>query len=296
MKSIFIILVFTNLLVANTGANLYAKCTGCHGANGEKSALGKSAVIGGQSVKKTISQLIDYKVGSLNLYGLGGVMKGQVVNMSTEDIASLAVYIEKLKKISSVKTNQELSLSLCANEKDDAKRLNCFDKLTEQKNNNTAIYKGELEKKEAPAKITDKGKWYTSIDTSEIDDTKNVILTLSAENAIYSRYRTERPTLYLRCAENKTEAYINWNVFLGSDSIKVLLRYDKEKAKTRRWDTSTDHKSLFVRGNIPFIKKLLKHKKLLVKVTPYSESPVTTTFDVRGLKEAIKPLREACHW
>ncbi len=304
MKLIFTVLIFTNLLLASNGVTLYSNCAGCHGQSGEESALGKSSKIGGQSVSKTLEQLKEYKKGTLNLYGMGVLMKGQVSSFSDAELSLLATYIEQLNNQKGKGTRessehmQKQLLYLCSKEEDDKKRLTCYDKLPKQINDNqsTQELKEETQNKEAPVNIVDKGKWDISITTSEIDDSQKVILTLAAENTIYSSYRTERPTLYLRCAENKTEAYISWNVFLGSDSTKVLLRYDKEKAKTRRWGLSTDHKGTFVRGNIPFIKKILKHEKLLVQVTPYSASPVTTTFDLRGLKEAIKPLRKACHW
>ena len=36
--------------------------------------------------------------------------------------------------------------------------------------------------------------------------------------------------------------------------------------------------------------------KLLAQVTPYNENPVTAIFNTRGMIEAIKPLRQTCHW
>jgi Type VI secretion system VasI, EvfG, VC_A0118 len=46
----------------------------------------------------------------------------------------------------------------------------------------------------------------------------------------------------------------------------------------------------------PSLKDLMKSESLLVELTPYSESPIMTSFDVRGLTEAIKPLQAACPW
>ena len=60
MKKIAIAMLFagSTLLMAD-GAAAYAKCVGCHGANGEKAALGKSAIIKGQDAAKTVEQLND---------------------------------------------------------------------------------------------------------------------------------------------------------------------------------------------------------------------------------------------
>ena len=64
-------------VVMADGATLYKKCAGCHGATGEKKALGKSAVIKGWEAKKTVDALNGYKAGT---YGgsMKGLMKGQV--------------------------------------------------------------------------------------------------------------------------------------------------------------------------------------------------------------------------
>jgi len=98
MKKIVIATLFagTTLLMAD-GAALFAKCAGCHGQNGEKAALGKSAVITGQDAAKTVEQLNGYKAGTLNQHGMGALMKGQVASMSDEDIKAVADYIAGLK-------------------------------------------------------------------------------------------------------------------------------------------------------------------------------------------------------
>lgn len=80
------------------GAAVYAKCVGCHGANGEKQALGKSAVIAGEDAAATVEKLNGYKAGTLNLHGMGGLMKGQVAALSDEDIKAVADYIATLGK------------------------------------------------------------------------------------------------------------------------------------------------------------------------------------------------------
>jgi len=142
-----------------------------------------------------------------------------------------------------------------------------------------------------------KGKWILNKKKSPIDDSLNVTLFVEANEPITDKYHKEQtPTLILRCSENTTNALINWGVFLGSDYTDVLIRLDKSKAKTSFWSISTNHEAIFAIKNISFIKKLMKHDKLLTQITPYGENPVMSTFDIQGLKEAIKPLRKACGW
>ena len=94
--AITMLLTGSTLLMAN-GAAAYTKCIGCHGANGEKSALGKSAIITGQVATKTIEQLNGYKAGTLNVHGMGGLMKGQVASMDEAAIKAVADYIAAMK-------------------------------------------------------------------------------------------------------------------------------------------------------------------------------------------------------
>ncbi len=84
-------------LVMADGAALYKKCAGCHGAKGEKKALGKSAVIGGMDVATLVNDLKEYKAGKRNVHGMGMMMKSQVASMSDADIQAVAEYIHGLK-------------------------------------------------------------------------------------------------------------------------------------------------------------------------------------------------------
>ncbi len=86
----------TTSLFANEGEALFKSCVGCHGANGEKQALGKSAVIQGWAVEKTVKALKGYQDGT---YGgpMKGVMKGQAAKLDDAKIEAIAKYISTLK-------------------------------------------------------------------------------------------------------------------------------------------------------------------------------------------------------
>ncbi len=83
--------------LAAKGKELFAKCAGCHGADGKTKALGKSAVIAGESAEDIEKKLLEYKAGTRNVAGMGMLMKGQVASLSDEDIKALAAYIASLK-------------------------------------------------------------------------------------------------------------------------------------------------------------------------------------------------------
>ncbi|WP_375723949.1 cytochrome C [Arcobacter sp. KX21116] len=88
------ILLLTSILACVAFANPYAKCVACHGANGEKAALGKSKIIKDMSKAEIVSALKGYKDGT---YGgpMKGVMKAQVATLSDADIQTIADQIGK---------------------------------------------------------------------------------------------------------------------------------------------------------------------------------------------------------
>jgi cytochrome c553 len=78
------------------GKALFAKCAGCHGADGKTAALGKSAVIAGQAAADLETKIAGYKAGTLNTAGMGTLMKGQVATYSDADIKAVATFISGL--------------------------------------------------------------------------------------------------------------------------------------------------------------------------------------------------------
>lgn len=81
--------------VSIDGKLLFAKCSSCHGVNGDKKALNKSQSIKGWSVVRLSDAINGYKDGS---YGgsMKGVMRPQVNKLSSDEIKALSEYISKL--------------------------------------------------------------------------------------------------------------------------------------------------------------------------------------------------------
>ena len=95
MKNIVKMLAISALLspAIYAGANT-AACTGCHGANFEKSALGKSKIVKDLTKDQIVKALKGYKDGS---YGgaMKGIMKGQVAKLTDADIEEIATKVGK---------------------------------------------------------------------------------------------------------------------------------------------------------------------------------------------------------
>ena len=89
------IVVATCLLTACVAfANPYAKCVACHGANGEKVALGKSKIIKDMTKADFVASLKGYQDGT---YGGAqkGLMVGQVKDMTEATMNEIADLIIK---------------------------------------------------------------------------------------------------------------------------------------------------------------------------------------------------------
>lgn len=89
-----IVLASTILAATFAFANPYAKCVACHGANGEKVALGKSKIIKDMSKEDFVASLKGYQDGT---YGgpMKGMMTGQVKGMDEATMNEIADLIIK---------------------------------------------------------------------------------------------------------------------------------------------------------------------------------------------------------
>lgn len=96
MKKIVYTALFIAMMTEVMASPLFNSCKGCHGALGEKAAMGKSKIIADLNSTQIESALQGYKDGS---YGgsMKALMKGQVMRLSDEDIRTLAGYIPNLK-------------------------------------------------------------------------------------------------------------------------------------------------------------------------------------------------------
>lgn len=184
----------------------------------------------------------------------------------------------------------QLDLARCAQVANAVQRLECYDGLAKK----AGVDRPAVE-------TSNHGAWKVSTETSKIDDSKNVYLGLDSNEPIVDRFgrADHRATIIIRCKEGTTAFYVVWGrTFIGSDKTRVTYRLDRDKAEILGVDISSDHYAtgLFNSASIPFIRRMFGREQLLMQVQPYSESPITVTFNIGGLQDAIKPLVQACKW
>ncbi|EHI3751001.1 type VI secretion protein [Salmonella enterica] len=209
-----------------------------------------------------------------------------------DDAKRIACYDKAITPTRTKTLDKFESRDQCRDEAREGKRLSCYDYFY------PPTFTGSQVKKSIDKVGEDVGNWKTDIKTSPIDDSKNVVIFINGDNSFRSPFgETITPSLYIACRENKTELFISWDVYLGLDETTMIYRIDKQKAVNKTWLISTDTKAVFYNGKvIDFIKRLESGQKLFTQITPYNENPVSTTFNLSGLSEAIKPLQESCGW
>lgn len=202
----------------------------------------------------------------------------------------MTIFVLGITSSFSANADVNTDVAKCAAETNSVKRLECFDSLSNRL--------GVASPKTATTTVS---KWHINKNTSPIDDSSNITIILDADSSISGWPRkTNTPTLVLRCKEGKTEAYIvtgmSPQVEYGTDRATVTLRFDKEKATKYQTSKSTNGEALFFGQSVGLIKKMLQHTTLLFEFVPFNSSPAMTTFDLRGLAEAVKPLKDTCKW
>lgn len=151
--------------------------------------------------------------------------------------------------------------------------------------------------------VQTESEWMVKVDKSKLDDTTSVVMSVQSTDEVRGKFGgATKGSLFIRCQENKTSLFIVWADNFMSDIQgrgRVDYRIDDRTAKKVNMENSTDHMALglWSGGNsIPFIKDMYEASSLYVRATPFSESPIEMTFNISGIEEASKPLREACGW
>lgn len=140
------------------------------------------------------------------------------------------------------------------------------------------------------------GYWHLTEAVDPIDDSVTITAVVLANR---QPSLGTGPMLAVRCAKDKTEAFIDWSKYLGSrHSGRVVVRWNDGEPTTQRWTGSTNHRSTFARQPIDFVRALMEHNRLVVRTTPYDEAPDTLVFDLtsESKRHTLWRIAEACNW
>ena len=132
-------------------------------------------------------------------------------------------------------------------------------------------------------------QWQVDQEISPLDDSRNVFMSLSAENKASLK-------LIVRCLEGKTDVFIDYYTFLGRTGWDIIVwsRFDQDPAERRNWRISTDGKAIFAYDGADWARKIASARKLYVRIYSEVGPMVEGTFQLKGAAEAMRPLRAAC--
>lgn len=134
-------------------------------------------------------------------------------------------------------------------------------------------------------------------------DARSVGITRPSDNLYVAPHGQEMPAiLLLMCKDHLTLAVVSFDGLVAEaglgNAVKVQHRIDGAPAQEEIFISIGGPSQVGVTGKyaIPWIKALLQGRRLLVRVPMHPSSHTDFEFDLSGLDEAIKPVREACGW
>jgi type VI secretion system protein VasI len=177
----------------------------------------------------------------------------------------------------------------CSRIENDADRLRCFDRAFPRTVQPTGDSMASWSLKSSPSLLANR------TDRS---------LTTESEQNIQCRWIKPRPVrLTIACTRNVTSISLETGCFMTSSQYRsygdVTFSLDETEPGVASMAAGPDNRSLGLwTGDqaIPFVKSMLGKSRLTVRMTPLGDDPITAAFDIRGIDEAIAPLRAECGW
>lgn len=180
----------------------------------------------------------------------------------------------------------ENKINECSKITDDNDRLKCFDNIVNNLNKESNLVDN----------LSD-DKWISDIKESKLDNSKTIYFIKKSENELPNQIGKNTPVdLVIRCANNTTETYISWPSFLGINDVNVSYKIDDGKINKSYWNVSTDHKAVFSKNPIKFLKELNNKKILIIQLTPHSFGPQEAEFNLSGIDKVIDKISNECKW
>lgn len=107
------------------------------------------------------------------------------------------------------------------------------------------------------------------------------------------------PVLSFHCSpqEQQVMASIDWQRFISSFSTEVGFKVDDGRFTWLKWKIDPSEKitlSPSADDTGKLLAALASGERLLVEISPYSESPVTASFALSGLQDGLLALKKEC--
>jgi hypothetical protein len=176
-------------------------------------------------------------------------------------------------------------LVICSELKDDAQRLQCFDKL---------IADSLKAPQAAPPKnvvTTSEQDWKITEAKSPVDDSPQMAAVLEASEG--------SGALIIRCHDRLSDAFFNLRTYVGgSESLRIIYRVNRDPAVDTRWLPAKTGDSVFVPSQVffSFIRSLPEDGELTVRLFDFQARVLDFTFKLGPISEVRDILTAKCGW
>jgi len=217
--------------------------------------------------------------------------------MIAEDDEKRAAALRKAAQEHDEKVREQLDRKAQAEAAEKKRRDQAAADLKRRNDEKRSWQKEALSTLSLPISLPAGTKWTAKINVSKFDDTPGINAYLPANEEVATRNRSTTPVLVMRCNEGVAALYIDWRIYIGTQSTTVQYRIDKAMQEQKTWFISSDHQATGQwnsSSSTPLITELASAQSLLVRITPYGEAPVSTSFDLAGVREVAANVRKAC--
>ena len=122
-------------------------------------------------------------------------------------------------------------------------------------------------------------KWIENVSINPLDDSRTVVL-MNDESS---------ESLIIRHSLGKLSLSINYGKYIRNGPSEVTYRVGKSEAQTKYWMPSSDKQSVICSGSdaVKLIQQMIESDTFVSQISPYEDVPITTVFDIRGLKQLL---------
>jgi type VI secretion system protein VasI len=121
-------------------------------------------------------------------------------------------------------------------------------------------------------------------------------VTVDSDSETFSHTKA---ALFVRCRAGRTDLYLalGTEISVRGDPVDVTLRYDGTDDVTEPWEPSVNGTALGLWGNArasEVLLRLLRSDSFSLRLTLPNDKKLFVGFDLRGIADAIVPVRQAC--